>query len=196
MTVAATTRFVINDSPWSARKPRTRSGASSTSCALSPSAAFPPLGLAHRRRHAPADWELKLVDLNVDRLKDEDLRWADYVMISAMIVHKQSVHEIVARCAALQKPVIAGGPLFTTGHEAFPAIPHFVLGEAEDIMPQLVADMRAGPLQPHLRRRAPGPHAGAGAALGPDRFEALRHDGRPVLARLPLSTASSATSSS
>ncbi len=99
----------------------------------------------------PADWQLKLVDLNVERLKDSDLHWADYVMISAMIIHKQSVNEIVARCAAFKKPVIAGGPLFTTGHEAFPAIQHFVLGEAEDVMPQLVADLRAGTLQPQYR---------------------------------------------
>jgi radical SAM superfamily enzyme YgiQ (UPF0313 family) len=109
---------------------------------------FPPLGLLTIAAMLPSDWELKLVDLNVERLKDSDLRWADYVMISAMIIHKQSVHEIVARCSALQKRVIAGGPLFTTGHEAFPAIQHFVLGEAEDVMAQLVADMRAGSLQP------------------------------------------------
>ena len=31
------------------------------------------------------------MDLNVERLKDSDLRWADYVMVSAMIVHKESV---------------------------------------------------------------------------------------------------------
>src|ERR1035437_6325174 len=108
---------------------------------------FPPLGLLTIAAMLPADWQLKLVDLNVERLKDSDLRWADYVMISAMIIHKQSVHEIVARCAAFKKPVIAGGPLFTTGHGAFPAIPHFVLGESEDIMPQLVADLRAGTLR-------------------------------------------------
>jgi radical SAM superfamily enzyme YgiQ (UPF0313 family) len=109
---------------------------------------FPPLGLLTIAAMLPSDWQLKLVDLNVERLKDSDLRWADYVMISAMIIHKQSVHEIVARCTALKKPVIAGGPLFTTGYEAFPAIQHFVLGEAEDVMPQLVADMRTGALQP------------------------------------------------
>jgi radical SAM superfamily enzyme YgiQ (UPF0313 family) len=112
---------------------------------------FPPLGLLTIAAMLPSDWQLKLVDLNVERLKDSDLRWADYVMVSAMIVHKQSVHEIVARCAAFKKPVIAGGPLFTTGHEAFPAIQHFVLGEAEDVMPQLVADLRAGTLQPQYR---------------------------------------------
>jgi radical SAM superfamily enzyme YgiQ (UPF0313 family) len=96
----------------------------------------------------PRDWELRLVDLNVQALQDEDLRWADYVMLSAMIVHKESVHQIVARCAALGKSIIADDPLFTTGHEAFPQIQHFVLGEAEEVMPQVIADLRAGRLQP------------------------------------------------
>lgn len=105
---------------------------------------FPPLGLLTVAAMLPADWELKVVDLDVERLRDSDLRWADYVMVSAMIMHKHSVKEIVARCDALDKPIIAGGPLFTTGHEDFPSVRHFVLGEAEDVMPQLVADMLAG----------------------------------------------------
>ena len=112
---------------------------------------FPPLGLLTIAAMLPADWQLKLVDLNVERLKDSDLRWADYVMISAMIVHKNSVNEIVARCNALHKPIIAGGPLFTTGYEEFPQIQHFVLGEAEDVMGQLVADMLAGQVRHEYR---------------------------------------------
>ena len=44
--------------------------------------------------------------------------------------------------------MIAGGPLFTTGHKAFPAIQHFVLGEAEELLPQLVADLQAGTVRP------------------------------------------------
>jgi len=111
-------------------------------------ASMAPLGLLTVAGMLPADWELKLVDMNVKRLKDADLRWADYVLIGAMIVQKDAVHEIVARCTALGKTVIAGGPLFTTGHEAFPNIQHFALGETEDIMPQLVADMLRGQLQP------------------------------------------------
>jgi radical SAM superfamily enzyme YgiQ (UPF0313 family) len=114
---------------------------------VSKRAAFPPLGLLTVAAMLPADWHLKLVDTNVARLKDEDLRWADYVMISAMIVHKQSVGEIVERCRRWSKTIIAGGPLFTTGHEAFPEIPHFVLGEAEEVLPQLVEDMRRGTLR-------------------------------------------------
>jgi radical SAM superfamily enzyme YgiQ (UPF0313 family) len=110
-----------------------------------------PLGLLTVAAMLPPEWELKLVDLNVRRLRDEELRWADYVMVGAMIVHKDSVREIIARCAAFKKTIIAGGPLFTTGHEMFPEIPHFVLGEAEEVMPQLVADIQNGRLQPVYR---------------------------------------------
>jgi radical SAM superfamily enzyme YgiQ (UPF0313 family) len=114
---------------------------------VSRKASMAPLGLLTVAAMLPPDWELKLVDLNVERLKDSDLRWADYVMVGAMLVQKESVREVAARCAALKKTVIAGGPLFTTGHEAFPEIQHFVLGEAEEVMPQVVADMQRGQLQ-------------------------------------------------
>ena len=49
----------------------------------------------------PREWQLRVVDTNVEPLKDQDLFWADCVMISAMIVHQVSVRKIVARCAAL-----------------------------------------------------------------------------------------------
>jgi radical SAM superfamily enzyme YgiQ (UPF0313 family) len=115
---------------------------------VSRKAVMAPLGLLTVAAMLPSEWELRLVDLNVKRLKDDDLRWADYVMVGAMLVQKDSVREILARCAALGKIVIAGGPLFTTGHQAFPEIQHFVLGEAEDVMPQVVVDMQGGRLQP------------------------------------------------
>src|ERR1019366_10172562 len=107
-------------------------------------ASMAPLGLLTVAAMLPPEWELKLVDMNAERLSDKDLRWADFVLLGAMIVQKESVREIVARCAALEKTVIAGRPLFTTGHEAFPEIQHFVLGEAEEVMPQVVADMQSG----------------------------------------------------
>jgi radical SAM superfamily enzyme YgiQ (UPF0313 family) len=114
-------------------------------------ASIPPLGLLTVAALLPRAWSLKLVDLNVRPLRDEELRWADYVLLSAMLVQRDSVREVAARCRALGKPVIAGGPLFTTGHEAFPEIPHVVLGEAEELMPQLVADMAAGRVQREYR---------------------------------------------
>jgi len=115
---------------------------------VSKKAAFPPLGLLTVAALLPARWNFKLVDLNVGELCERDLRWADYVLLSGMIVHRKSAHEVAARCAELGKTVIAGGPLFSTGYREFPEIGHFVLGEAEDVIGQLAADMERGVLQP------------------------------------------------
>ena len=64
---------------------------------VSKRAAFPPLGLLTVAALLPADWDLRLVDLNVEPLSDDDLRWADYVMLSAMIVHQAAVADLVQR---------------------------------------------------------------------------------------------------
>jgi radical SAM superfamily enzyme YgiQ (UPF0313 family) len=121
---------------------------------VSKKCAFPPLGLLTVAAMLPRGWDLRLVDLNVCDLTDDQIREADYVFMSGMIVHKQSAHEIATRCAALGKTVVAGGPLFTTGHQEFPEIHHFVLGEAEEVIEPLVADMERSTLQPVYR--APG----------------------------------------
>ena len=121
---------------------------------VSKKSAFPPLGLLTIAAMLPRAWSLRLTDLNVRPLADADLRWADYVLLSGMIVHKPSAHEIAARCVAHGKPVIAGGPLFTTGYREFPEIPHFVLGEAENVIEDLVRDMERGTVQPVYRSPA------------------------------------------
>jgi len=114
---------------------------------VSKKAAFPPLGLLTVAALLPQQWNFKLVDLNVAELSDEVLHWADYVLLSGMIVHRRSAHEVAARCVQHEKTVIAGGPLFTTGFREFPEIHHFVLGEAEDVIGKLAADMEHGTLQ-------------------------------------------------
>jgi radical SAM superfamily enzyme YgiQ (UPF0313 family) len=115
---------------------------------LSRRAAYPPLGLLTVAATLPREWQFKLVDLNVSSLSDADLDWADYVLLSAMLVHADSVRQIVDRCQAAGKPIVAGGPLFTAAPERFPAVRHVVRGEAEEIMPELIADLTAGRLRP------------------------------------------------
>ncbi len=111
---------------------------------VSKKAAFPPLGLLTVAAMLPGNWEKKLVDMNVTRLTDTDITWADYVFISAMAVQKTSVKEVVSRCKHLGAKIVAGGPLFTAGYEEFDGIDHFVLGEAEVTLRPFLEDLEKG----------------------------------------------------
>jgi radical SAM superfamily enzyme YgiQ (UPF0313 family) len=107
-------------------------------------AAFPPLGLLTIAAMLPYEWEKKVVDMNVDKLKDEDIAWADYVFISAMVVQADSAREVIARAGKIGTATVAGGPLFTTGYEDFDGVDHFVLGEAEVTLPLFLKDIEKG----------------------------------------------------
>jgi radical SAM superfamily enzyme YgiQ (UPF0313 family) len=115
---------------------------------VSKKAAFPPLGLLTVAAMLPGEWEKKLVDMNVTRLTDEDIRRADYVFISAMVVQRDSVLEVIGRCKRLGTRIVAGGPLFTTGYEEFDGVDHFVLGEAEVTLPLFLEGLEKGCAQP------------------------------------------------
>lgn len=114
---------------------------------VSKKAAFPPLGLLTVAAMLPEEWEKKLVDMNVEKLDDSDIEWADYVFISAMAVQSKSVKDVVARCREHDTKIIAGGPLFTTGYEEFEGIDHFILGEAEVTLKPFLGDLEKGRAQ-------------------------------------------------
>jgi radical SAM superfamily enzyme YgiQ (UPF0313 family) len=109
---------------------------------ISKKASFPPLGLLTVAAMIPAEWEQRLVDLNVSLLNDEDIRWADYVFLSAMSVQEASVRNIINRCKIIGTKIIAGGPLFTARCEEFEEIDHLVLNEAEITLPLFLSDLR------------------------------------------------------
>ncbi|MDP3995737.1 MAG: DUF4070 domain-containing protein [bacterium] len=111
---------------------------------VSKKAAFPPLGLLTIAAMLPEKWDKKLVDMNVSALGDKDIQWADYVFISAMITQKAGAKKVIDRCNKRGTRVVAGGPIFTTGHEEFSGVDHFVLGEAETILPQFLRDIQDG----------------------------------------------------
>jgi radical SAM superfamily enzyme YgiQ (UPF0313 family) len=104
----------------------------------------PPLGLLTIAAMLPKEWEKRLVDLNVEKLGDADLEWADWVLVSAMIVQKKSSLEVIAQAKAKGKIVIAGGPLFTMEKEEFSMVDHLILNEGEISLPRFLADFQAG----------------------------------------------------
>ena len=107
-------------------------------------AAFPPLGLLTVAAMLPAEWDMRLVDMNVQPLSDQQIQWADYVFISAMTVQKESVNEVLARCRSLGTRTVVGGPLFTAAPAEFDSADHLVLGEAEVTLPRFLHDLDRG----------------------------------------------------
>jgi radical SAM superfamily enzyme YgiQ (UPF0313 family) len=112
---------------------------------ISKKAAFPPLGLLTVAAFFPEGWEIRLVDLNIYKLMEKDLQWADYVFVSAMLVQKESVSEILQECLRFGKKVVAGGPLFSgITEEYLPIIDHIILNEAEMTLPNFFRDLEEG----------------------------------------------------
>src|SRR5437762_1186706 len=106
--------------------------------------AFPPLGLLTVSSMLPASWERRLVDLNVTRLKNADIEWADVVLCTAMIVQKDSLQEVIRRCKARGKRVVVGGPYVSTSAEHVPDADHVFVGEAETTLPEFLRDLERG----------------------------------------------------
>lgn len=106
--------------------------------------AFPPLGLVTVSAMLPPSWPKRLIDINVTRLTEKDLAWADSVFISAMAVQRESARQIITRCQKAGLKVVAGGPLFTDEHAEFGGVDHFILNEAELTLPPFLRDLKQG----------------------------------------------------
>ncbi len=106
--------------------------------------AYPPLGLLTVSAFLPRHWKRKLVDLNVEKLRDEDLAWPDVAFLSAMLVQGPSLSRLIARCREAGVRTVVGGPITSAGHPSCKDADHVVRGEAEGVIEELVSDLEAG----------------------------------------------------
>jgi len=111
-------------------------------------AAQPPLGLMTVAAMLPATWKKRLIDTNVERLRERDLDWADVVMLSGMHIQCESLVRIVDRCRARGLRTVIGGPIASSIPAAELKADHVVIGEAESLVGGLARDIEEGIAKP------------------------------------------------
>jgi len=105
---------------------------------------FPPLGLLTVAAMIPDRFAVTLIDMNVEKLRDKAIQDSDLIFISAMIVQKESMEQVVSRCRSFGKTIVAGGPFVTSAATPTEGVDHFILGEAEAILPLFLVDWENG----------------------------------------------------
>jgi radical SAM superfamily enzyme YgiQ (UPF0313 family) len=119
---------------------------------------LPPLGLATVAALLPPHWELRLIDTNVRELRDDDIRWANAVLIGGMHIQVASMNELVTRARTLGVRTVVGGPAPTGSPELFSDADAIFIGEAEGRDAELIAAVtgaHSGRLRPASARERP-----------------------------------------
>ncbi len=146
----------------------------------------------------PPEHRVTLIDENVEAIDFERCAKADIVGVTGMIVQRQRMREILAELKHRGVFVVVGGPWVTVKEDYFDDLADVIfIGEAEETWPQFLSDWEAGAAPARYEQAEKTDMTqGPDAAVRPAQDAALRLRQRPVLARLPVHSASSATSSS
>src|ERR1700722_7434664 len=98
----------------------------------------PPLGLITVAALCPAHWKIRLVDLAFQELRDEDILWADLVMVSAMAVQRKGVRLTLERASKLNRRTMIGGPYASSDPDSLlPLADHVIVGERDEMLGEM-----------------------------------------------------------
>ena len=103
-----------------------------------------PLGMCTVAALLPPEWDVRLVDCNVETLEDAALEWADVVLTGGMIAQQRDCQRVIRRARALGRRVVVGGPDATSSPHLYAEADHLVLGEGEVTLPAFLADLAKG----------------------------------------------------
>lgn len=103
-----------------------------------------PLGLCTVAALLPSDWDVRLVDRNVEEWDDSLLDTVDVVLTGGMMPQQRDCVELIRKARARGKMVIVGGPDATSSPHIYDDASHLVLGEGEVTLPLFLADLAAG----------------------------------------------------
>ena len=105
----------------------------------------PPLGLLTVAALCPAGWNIRLLDHAFDELRDEDLAWADLVMVSAMHAQRVDTLAVLARARSFGRRTFIGGPWASTQPELLlQEADHVLAGEAEEAFAEIAIALERG----------------------------------------------------
>jgi radical SAM superfamily enzyme YgiQ (UPF0313 family) len=106
----------------------------------------PPLGLLTVAALLPDDWDLRLVDMNVRDVSEEDWNYSDLLLLTGMSVSFSKLVQIVQEGKQRGKTIVLGGPLVFHGpEEALKfGVDIAVKGEAELAVPMLLEALKKG----------------------------------------------------
>lgn len=100
-----------------------------------------PLGLMTLAALLPQHWEFKLIDENVEPLKDEHFEWADIVFAGAMLPQQDRLLTIIKKAHKKNRPIVVGGPDPSSQPDIYREADFLVLGEAEVTIPLFINDL-------------------------------------------------------
>ncbi len=109
-------------------------------------ALLPPLGLITVAAILPQKWNLKLADVNIRPVTEQEWMWADLVIMSGMIVQKDNIIRQINLARHHGKPVAVGGPYPSSTPEELVAAgaDSLILDDGEINLPMFVAAWYGG----------------------------------------------------
>jgi len=105
----------------------------------------PPIGLGYVAALTPSDWEVRILDENVEPVTDED---ADFVGLTGYTQNAPRAYELAARFRRRGiKTVMGGVHASMLPDEAIRYVDSVVIGEAESVWPQVLRDFESNELK-------------------------------------------------
>lgn len=145
---------------------------------------LPPLGLVTLASYLPDDFRLRLIDRNLDEVREADWAWADLVFVSWMFGIQEDDYAACRDAARRHgKGLAVGGAHCVDVPERLEREADWVcIGEGEPVIDAMVADIRAG-----RRGRRYGPERFDLSRSRVPRFELLRKPNRYAMHALQFS---------
>jgi radical SAM superfamily enzyme YgiQ (UPF0313 family) len=103
-----------------------------------------PLGLITVAALLPPEWEIRLLDLNVQEMDAALVDWADIVMTGGMVPQQRNLLALIDFVHARGKRIVVGGQDPTSQPAVYAAADYLVLDEGEMTIPALLAELKTG----------------------------------------------------